>query len=117
MTLDDHTKDLLADPKRRRDWVIYQLRLQGRSMADVAQKAEPPVRRQTLYNVFLRPYPRMEKLVADAVGLRPEQVFPERYDRNGLPVRRMGRPKKSTTKDAKDSTRTARRNVSRQEAN
>lgn len=116
MKLDDHTKALLADPKRRRDWVIYQLRLQGRSMADVARKAEPPVRRQTLYNAFLTPYPRMEKLIADSVGLTPQQVFPERYDRDGLPVRRMGRPKKSTTKDAKDSRARGSRNVSRREA-
>ena len=80
-------------------------------MAAVARDATPPVNRQTLYQAFFKPYPRMEKLLADSVGLTPPQLFPERYTDDGLPVRRMGRPKKSTSKKAKDNTAPGRRNV------
>lgn len=66
-------------------------------MAQVAEAAG--VDRRTLYSAFLRPYPRMEHVIATAIGLRPQELFPERYDADGLPNRRMGRPaKKSAVK-------------------
>jgi Ner family transcriptional regulator len=108
--LDSTTRKLLKDPKKRRAWVIYQVTLQGRSLATVARDAG--VKRQTLYRVFDICYPRMEKLIADAVGLRPQEVFPERYDADGLPNRRMGRPIGGGKKSAsKDTAKSVRRNV------
>lgn len=80
-------------------------------MAKVA--AEAGVKRSSLYSAFIKPYPRMEKVIADAVGLSPQDLFPERYDDAGLPNRRMGRPYKSATKSAKNTTRTAARNSGR----
>lgn len=113
MKLDTTTQELLRDPLRRRDWVHYQLRLQGRTMASVADNAHPkPVRRQTLYQAFLRPYPRMEKLIADALGLTPQQLFPDRYDRDGLP-KRYRRPGglSNGTKSIEDNTEPTSRNI------
>jgi Ner family transcriptional regulator len=107
--LDSTTKRLLQDPDKRRAWVKYQIHLTGRSMAQVADAAG--VNRQTLYSAFFKTYPRMEKVIADALGLPPAVVFPDRYDADGLPIYRMGRPKKSTSKQAKDTTRTGGRNV------
>lgn len=107
--LDKITKRLLQDPIKRRAWVKYQIQMQGRSMAQVAKEAG--VARQCLYQAFFKTYPRMEKVIADALGLPPAAVFPGRYDADGLPIYRMGRPKKSTTKKAKDTTRTGGRNV------
>jgi len=92
---------ILKDPKKRQAWVIYQLSLQGRSLADIARGAG--VRRQTLYQAFHRSYPRMEKIIADALGLAPGTLWPERYDADGLPVRRLGRPKKSTVMTRKNN--------------
>ena len=86
---------ILKDPKKRQAWVIYQISLQGRSLAEVARNAG--VRRQTLYQAFHRFYPRMEKIIAEALDLEPKALWPERYDANGLPVRRLGRPKKKST--------------------
>lgn len=40
----------------------------------------------------------MEKALADALGLQPQDLFPERYDTDGLPNRRRGRPRNSLTK-------------------
>lgn len=107
--LDSKTLELFRDPEKRRAWVKYQVHLQGRSLAQVASDAG--VKRSTLYAVFIKTYPRMEKVVADAVGLPPAVLFPERYDSDGLPIYRMGRPKKSATKYTKDSTRKGGRNV------
>lgn len=88
--LDDNAKKLIRQGgERRRAWVKYQLELTGRSMASIA--AQCGVGRTALYAAFRRPYPRMEKALADALGVTPQALFPERYDADGLPNRRQGR--------------------------
>lgn len=99
--LDSKTKALIQDPGKRRAWVKYQVHLQGRSMAQVA--ADAGVDRRTLYATFTKPYPRMERVIADALKLNPQQLFPERYDTDGLPNRPRGRPAKSTVKGREKS--------------
>ena len=94
--VDSTTRQLFTDPAKRRAWVKYQIHMQGRTMSAVADEAG--VKRQTLYQAFQRSYPRMEKIIADAVGLEPAVLWPERYDRHGLPLYRMGRPKRSRLK-------------------
>lgn len=87
--INDETTQLLSIPAKRRAWVIYQLLLEGRSLADVARGAG--VKRQTLYHAFTRPYPRMEFIIASALGMTPQQLFAERYGSDGLPLRRSVR--------------------------
>lgn len=102
VTLDSKTKRLLNDPRKRRAWVIYQVSLTGRSLAQVAR--EHGVKKQTLYRAFDTPYPRMERVIAQELGLEPQQVFPERYDDRGLPNR--GRHARSrAAKTANSSSR------------
>lgn len=72
-------------------------------MAQVA--AEAGVSRACLYSAFMKTYPRMEKVFADSLGMTPKELWPERYDDDGLPIYRMGRPKKSTSKNTQNSTR------------
>ncbi len=112
--LDNRTKTLLQDPTKRRAWIKYQIQMQGLSMAQVAASAG--VSRSCLYSVFDKTYPRMEKVLADAVGLEPAELWPERYDADGLPIYRMGRPKKSVSKCAQNSTRNGFSNVREQGA-
>ncbi|MGQ0530556.1 MAG: helix-turn-helix domain-containing protein [Panacagrimonas sp.] len=90
MRTDNALRSILKDPRKRRSWVLYQLQLEGRNLSDLA--AENGVTRQCIYHAFRVPYPRMEMLVATAVGLTPQQLFSERYDADGLPIRRKGRP-------------------------
>jgi len=90
--IDTATKKLLRDPLKRRAWVIYQLGINGRSLADVGR--ENGVHRKCLYHALVKPYPRMEMMIARSLELTPQALFPERYDADGLPNRRMGRPKK-----------------------
>jgi len=77
-------------PERRCDWVLYQLKILGISVSKLA--AAHGVSAQAMRNAFVRPYPRMEKALADALGLMPQELFPERYDADGLPNRKRGRP-------------------------
>ena len=112
-TIDRTTRALLRDPRKRRAWVIYQVSIQGRSLAAVAR--EVGVKKQTLYRAFDVPYPRMEKIIADAVGLKPQELFPERYDADGLPNRRMGRPRKNSTAETV-ARNSEERNVEREAA-
>lgn len=109
MKIDNATKQLIRDPKKRKAWVMYQVKLQGRSLAKVADAAG--VSRQCLYHVFRITYPHMEKVVADALGMAPKELFPERYTEDGLPIHRRGRPKKSITNNIKHTTKKPRRNV------
>lgn len=74
--------------------MIYQVSLQGMSLAAVARNAG--VNRQTVYHAFDAPNPRVEKLLAHAVGLTPQQLFPERYTIEGSPTTHAERPKNST---------------------
>jgi Ner family transcriptional regulator len=78
--------EVLLDNRARRAWVILELQLRGHTLADVARAAG--VNRQTLYQTFHRSYPRMEACIARAVGLRPEQLFPERYWHDGTTLAR-----------------------------
>ncbi len=110
MRIDNRTKQLLSNPETRRAWVLYQLTLQGESLASVARRAK--VSRQAMQKVLTYPYPKMEKVLADFLGLPPMVLFPDRYDRHGLPNRRRGRPRNSDVMQTKNNTRTHRRNVS-----
>lgn len=111
MQLDNQTKKLLSRPDTRRAWVIYQLTLRGESLASVARRKE--VSRQAMQKVLTQPYPKMEKALADFLGIAPHQLFPERYDRHtGLPNRLRGRPRiKSVVESTKHTSSTPRRNV------
>jgi Ner family transcriptional regulator len=103
--LDPKTQQILADPKRRRAWISFQLTERGTSLAEVARNGK--VKRQTLYRVFDRRYPRMQRLVADALRMEPQVLFPERYDADGLPIRYYGQGK--STKKRTDKTVNKRR--------
>ena len=106
--IDTKTRHLLKDPKKRRAWVIFQLNTSSRTLADVAREAG--VDRRTLYHAFSRPYPRMERFIARSVGLEPQQLFSERYDRDGLPFRGAG-IQKDRCHGGKPTTRKIARNT------
>lgn len=113
MQIDKTTKQLLRNPTKRRAWVKYQIHMRGTSMAQIA--ADAGVSRQALYQAFHKTYPRMEKVIAEALDMAPKELWPERYDADGLPHYRMGRPKKSTSKETQNNTGARQRNVHNQE--
>ncbi len=40
-----------------------------------------------------KPWPKVERIIADVIGLPPQAIWPSRYDDQGLPNRKVGRPK------------------------
>lgn len=40
-----------------------------------------------------KPYPAVERIISDVIGVTPEEIWPDRYDIDGKPNRRMGRRK------------------------
>ena len=87
------------DPRARQAWILYQLNREGSSYAELARQhgleRSSPRKANTGRN------PSMEVLVAAALGLRPEQIWPERYDAAGNRIpgvhRAGGRGKKSVS--------------------
>lgn len=94
-----------ANPRQRREWIKYQLRLRNSSLAQVAR--DHGVSRDAAILALRKPYPRMERAIANALGLEPIQIWPERYDENGRPNRPLGRPKKSISKQTPDDSHDA----------
>ncbi|HHE4685321.1 TPA: helix-turn-helix domain-containing protein, partial [Klebsiella pneumoniae] len=63
------------------DWhpadIIAGLRKKGTSLAAVSRSAG--LSSSTLANALLRPWPKGEKLIADALSISPEIIWPSRY--------------------------------------
>ncbi|RPE81812.1 helix-turn-helix domain-containing protein [Vulcaniibacterium tengchongense] len=65
----------------------------------------------SLSEVFRRAWPKAEGIIASAIGLRPQEIWPSRYDANGNPNRRRGRaPKRPAHASCKATTRAGGRN-------
>ena len=108
MRIDSDTKAIFNDPAKRRAWVIYQLNLRGQSLASLARRLG--LTRTTPSYALSKPYPKMERAIAEAVEVPVHVLFPDRYAPNGERLIRMGRPKKYMDM-TKDNTRTKGRNV------
>ncbi|OHD26102.1 MAG: hypothetical protein A2Y38_15550 [Spirochaetes bacterium GWB1_59_5] len=70
----------LQPPKKdaeRRAWIKYQLELRGYNFASIAR--ELGVDRSAPKSVFSKHYPKMERAIAERLGLTAEELWPERY--------------------------------------
>lgn len=114
MNFDSTTKRILKDPKKRASWIIYQLKLRGESLASLARKFGNT--RQIPTAALRKPYPLWEKRIADAIGVMPQDLFPERYDSEGLPNRNIGRPTNNTVKYRKNYSKQKNRNNDSEQA-
>ncbi|MGD9861505.1 MAG: helix-turn-helix domain-containing protein [Marinobacterium sp.] len=64
------------------DWhrqdIAAEIRKRGISVAELARRngySNP----STFYNVFKLPYPKVERIVADFLGVEPKEIWPSRY--------------------------------------
>ncbi len=93
----DHFIALIANAAAGRDWtqdeVLFCLRKRGTSLQRLARQHDYHPR--SLHNICKRPWPRGESIVAKALGLTAQQVFPSRYDADG--ARRLGHRVKHST--------------------
>lgn len=96
------------DDPARRAWILYQLALRGYSFAALGRELGTP--RQTVLTALRRRYPAIEAVIARKLGVRPEQIWPERYDAQGRPRRKRAvGPGKFDQYGATTSARNAQR--------
>lgn len=74
-----------------KDWhradIVAALKKQGWSVAALARAVG--LSQSTLYTALTRPYPNGEKIIASALGMKPEDIWAKRYaERNFKPVLR-----------------------------
>ncbi|MCF8064422.1 MAG: helix-turn-helix domain-containing protein [Desulfarculaceae bacterium] len=89
-------------------WIKYQLRRRGYTLTSLGR--EHGVSRHAVSLALRRPYPKMEAIIAKALGLPPAELWPDRYDQQGNPNRPIGRPKKPATSNLKKHISRANRN-------
>lgn len=81
--------EIPVDPHMRWEWIKYQLRTRGSSLAELARELH--VSDTAVKNAKRTAYPRMERAIAKAIGLRPIDLWPERWNINGTPHRTRAR--------------------------
>lgn len=80
-----NTLNMPKNPTQRWEWIKYQLRAKGLSLASLSR--ELGVTRNALNNVKRTPYPRMERAIASRLDLQPITLWPERWNADGSPKR------------------------------
>jgi Ner family transcriptional regulator len=80
-----NTTEIPLDPLLRWEWIKFQLRARGTSLAKLSR--ELGVSDTAVKNAKRTAYPRMERAIASALGLRPADLWPERWNTNGTPSR------------------------------
>lgn len=66
-----------SDNLQRRAWIKFQLGMRGLSIASLAEKQG--VSRQAVWKAMTTSYPKMEKVIARAIGVKRKDIWPERY--------------------------------------
>ncbi|GAB2941266.1 helix-turn-helix domain-containing protein [Hafnia psychrotolerans] len=65
--------------------IIAALRKKGTTLAALSR--ESGLCSSTLSNALSRPWPKGEQLIAQAIGVTPSEIWPQRYfDQNGRPI-------------------------------
>jgi len=73
------------DPNIKWEWVKYQLKLSGYTIRGLA--SELKISPSAVHAASKLPHPKIERIIAKKIGLKPEDVWPERYDQRGKPNR------------------------------
>jgi Ner family transcriptional regulator len=64
-----------------RQRILYELRERGTTAAALAEKSK--MQRFTFYSAMERPYPRVHTLIASALGLSRQVIWPQFYGADG----------------------------------
>lgn len=106
MTKASTSHQVPKNPAERRLWIWVNLRLRGTSLRRLA--VENGVSQQAMSHALGNPSSHLETVIAEALGLTPQQLFPERFTEDG---KRLG-----WTREPQRNTRPAGRNVEEEAA-
>lgn len=77
--------DMPNDPARHWEWIKYQLRIRGSSVAELARQLG--ITDRGMRAIKDHAYPRGERAIAKALGAKPVELWPERWNEDGNPKR------------------------------
>lgn len=65
----------------QKDWskskVLFELREKGTTLTALSR--QEGLASRTLNNAFYRSYPKAEKIISEALGVHPKDIWPSRY--------------------------------------
>lgn len=61
-----------------RAYIVAMIKEKGKTLSQLSTEAG--LHPRTLGNVLDRKYPKGEKIIADFVGMKPEEIWPTRYE-------------------------------------
>ena len=94
--------EMPRDPAQRWEWIKYQLRIHDCAPAELARQLA--VTDRAIRAVKQAPYPRIERAIAERLGVEPIELWPERWNPDGTPHRqRPNRAESFPRIGAKDS--------------
>ncbi len=71
-----NTANITRDDMHRAD-IVAALKKKGWSVRALSR--ESGLHESTLYSALKTPYPKCERIIAEALGLEPEEIWPQRY--------------------------------------
>lgn len=74
--------------------IRYELELRGHSLSSLSR--DNGLHTSACGLTLKKPWPRVERIIADALGVGcPSEIFPDRYDGNGIPLKYSNKRKNS----------------------
>jgi Ner family transcriptional regulator len=71
------------------DWhpadIVAALWKRGTSLQKLAREHNPPYHQRALTLALRRPWPKAERLIAEAIGATPQTIWPSRHNADGTP--------------------------------
>lgn len=90
----DTPKKPVSQPDWHPAYIVYQLRLKGLSLRRLSRLNGFAASSAEVVNRI--PWPKMERLVAGALGVTPQEIWPSRYNEDGTPKSGLHSRKRST---------------------
>jgi Ner family transcriptional regulator len=87
---------VLRNPERRWSWLLSQIKQSGSSLAEIARGME--LSRSAVQCAKYAAYPRVECVIAKRLGMRVQELFPDRYDADGVPIKAGIKPSAKNSK-------------------
>ncbi|MQX36859.1 helix-turn-helix domain-containing protein [Roseospira navarrensis] len=102
MTHDPSNTAIPKNPAERRAWIVYRLRSLGLSLAELGRQTG--VSAQAMSAACVAPNIHLEPVIAEAIGLTPQELFPERWSECGRRLTQSRGPARHRMRSLSDHT-------------
>lgn len=84
---------LKASPGWTRAQIVAAIKDAGFTLEGLSEIHE--LSKSAVSTAISKPWPAVEKLIAETIGVAPHKIWPPRYSRKGVPIKRGGKVKSS----------------------